>query len=170
MNTSAQIKRMEFNTIKTIKLINKDFLLQKVFNNTCDKYNYNTLLSAAEANILADKTIKGLKDIYESIVLMSGTHSIIYNKIEIKNSKPRRYGKIQILADIKEQGTSATPFQETMLELADLKAITGTLSTRGVSDRFNGTEKLTDEKQRKIKAAIRDLKKKLEPILNSKAK
>ena len=161
---STQIKRLEFNTIKTIKLINKDSLLQKVYNNTCDKYNYNSLLSSAEANILAEDTIKTLKDIYESIVLRSEQHSDIYVKIEIKNLKPRRYGKVQILADIKEQGGVATSLQETMLELADLKKIQGTLSSRGVSDRFNGTEKLTEAKQRIIKAAIRDLKKKLKAV------
>lgn len=162
MNT--EVNKLEFNTIKTIKLINCDNLLKKVYGNRYEKYSYNTLLPLAEANNLTDEAIQTLKDIFDSIVITSEFHTKIYNKLEIKRAKPRRYGKTQIQADIKVQGGVPTSLQETMLELADLKALTSTLLGRGTSDRFNGTQKLTDDKQRKIKAAIRDIKTKLKNI------
>lgn len=159
---------MEFNTIKTIKLINKDSLLQKVYSAKYEDYKFIPLLTSAEANTLADKAIDTLRSIYESIILTSTTHSELYNKIETEVKTPRRYGKTQINADIKAQGGKATPLQETMLLIADLKAICSTLSDRGVSDRYRGTEKLTLENQRKIKAAIRNLQTQLNPILKKK--
>jgi hypothetical protein len=159
---------MEFNTIKTIKLINKDSKLQQVFNAKCDKYDYNGLLSAAEANTLADKAIETLKDIYESIILVSDTHFNHYDSINDKITTNRRYGKKQIQVDIKAQDGMITPNQTSMLLLADMKAAVATLHARGVSDRYKGTEKLTPTRLRKINAASRNFLKQVDLILKNK--
>ena len=148
-----------------MKLINKDSLLQKVYGGKYEKYNYTKLNSAAYANELADEAIKTLTDIYESIIFSSDFHVKLYNGIDITVKTPRRYGKNQIRFDIEAQGGVPTSAQETMLLLADLKAITSTLLDRGVSDRYKGTERISEANHRKIKSAIRDLKKKLVPIL-----
>jgi len=163
-----KIESLEFSTIKTIKVINKDGMLQKVYNAKCDDFNFTKLLTAAEANTLADETITSLRDIYDSIILVDDNHFGIYEKTNSTSITPRRYGKNQIKLDIQAQGGVPTSAQETMLLLADLKAITSTLLDRGVSDRYKGTERITEANHRKIKSAIRDLKKKLAPVLKSK--
>ena len=162
-------KVKDFNPIKVIKLINKDKLLKKVYElKTSEDYNHNKTLSLAEANKLADETITILQDIYDSIVIQS--HQKEYNEIKEKTEVKikRRYGKNEIKADVEAQDGVATSEQETMLLLADLKAINSTLLDRGVSDIFRGTEKITEANHRTIKSAIRDLKKKLAPVLKSK--
>jgi hypothetical protein len=161
-------KELEFSTIKTIKVINKDSLLQTVYSAKFEKYNHSKIIDEAYANQLADGAIEALRDIYDSIILHSDFHTTIYNTVTIEKSTPRRYGKKHIQEDIKTQNGVATPLQETMLLLADLKAVTATLHDRGVSDRFKGTEKFDDAKLRKINSAIRDLKIKLTPVLKTK--
>ena len=164
---NGMIKKTEFNTIKTIKLINKDNLLKRVYSNQEGDFIYVNLIAKAKKNVLTKKNVKTLKDIYQSIILTSQTHREVYDKLKIKDSKPRRYGKIQINKEIAEQGGEVSGLQSTMLELADLKAITSTLLSRGTSDRFNGTNKFDEETQRKIKAIIRDVKVKLNPIIKN---
>lgn len=163
-------KTLEFNPIKVIKLINKEQILQRVHINHTGEYVFNTLLNSAEKNTLTPKEIESLETIFKDVVLVSDRHKELYEgiKMSTKSETPRRYGKTQVLNDIKTQGGKATPFQETALEIADLKAIAGTLNIRITSDRYKGTEKLSEEKQRKIKAAIRDFKIKLGPILKQK--
>ena len=165
MNESTTL---EFNPIKTIRLINRDQLLQKVFSNKTGSYRFTPLLEAAEHDKLQPNEVLTLKNIHEHIILVSDSHKKLYEDMKIAPETPRRYGKVQIMADVKKQGGKATTLQETLVELGDLKAIVCTLSSRGVSDQFKGTNKLTEDKQRKIKAAIRDFKIKMAPILKSK--
>lgn len=157
-------KALEFNSIKTIRLINKDPLLQKVHINKTGGYGFNTLLESAENGTLTPKEVECLETIHQDVILVSDRHKQLYQEIKIKPDTPRRYGKKQVLAEVKEQGGKATSQQETALEISDLKYLAATLNSRITSDRYKGTNKLTDEKQRIIKAAIRDLKKKLKSI------
>jgi len=159
---------LEFNTIKTIKVIQKDGMLQKVYNAKTDNFNFTKLLSEAEANTLADETIKTLNDIYVSIILIDDAQFDVYEKINGTRTTPRRYGKNQIKVDVEAQGGIPTSAQESMLLLGDLKAMTSTLLNRGVSDRYKGTVNFSDADHRKIKSAIRELKKSLLPVLKSK--
>jgi hypothetical protein len=162
------MKTLEFNSVRTIKTINKDGMLKKVYNGKCEDFNFTKLLTAAESNTLADKAIETLKDIFDTIVVGSDEHVEIYNAVEVKTKTPRRYGKNQINIDIETQGGVPTSAQESMLLLGDLKAMTSTLLNRGVSDRYKGTTNFSDADHRKIKSAIRELKKSLAPVLKSK--
>jgi len=157
-------KTLEFNSIKTIRLINKDPLLQRVHIDKTGTYGFNTLLESAENGTLTPKEVESLETIHQDVILVSDRHKQLYQEIKIKPDTPRRYGKKQVLVEVKKQGGKATSQQETALEIADLKAIAATFNSRVTSDRYKVTNKLTDEKQRIIKAAIRDLKKKLKAI------
>jgi hypothetical protein len=162
-------KTNEFNAVKTIKAMHKDSLLQKVYiTQTKSHYDYNGLLTAAEANSLADTAIQTLQDIYDSIIVKSDSHTEIYNEIKLKANTQRRYGKNQILVDIEAQGGVATGRQTGMLSLARAKAITATLHDRGVSDQFKNTTKITDAKWRKVNSAVRDFENNLKSILENK--
>jgi len=161
-------KTLEFNSIKTIRLINKDQLLQRVHIDKTGGYGFNTLLEAAENDKLTPQDIKNLKDIFNDIILVSDRHKTLYEEIKIKPDTKRRYGKKQIEVDIERQGGKATQLQNTMLNLAKLKAMQGNLALKGVSDQFNGTEKLSKSDLRAINAAVRDFEKKVKPILKKK--
>ena len=159
---------LEFNALRTLKVINKDNLLQKVYINKAGNYGYTTLMSSAQANELADDVLTVLEDIFKEIIVKSDSHKKLYSEVTLKEKNPRRYGKAQIEADIKKQDGKATPLQKTMLALAKLKAMNGNLAMKGVSDQFKGTEKLSKSDLRTINAAIRDFEKKIKPILKKK--
>lgn len=162
------METLEFNVIKTVGTINKDTVLQKVYEkNFGKKYNPSELSQAAKANVLADNTIDFLKNIFNDVILKKGDLVEAYQKIA-EEKTPRRYGKVQIQKDIKAQGGSTSPLQRTMLNLANLYAMQSNLAQKGVSDRYKGTQKLSKEDLNTINAAIRDFQIKVEPILNRK--
>ena len=81
---------------------------------------------------------------------------------------PRRYGKEKILKDIEAQGGKATPLQNAMLRVNDLKNIYVNLSARGIKDMCGGTKLLSDVDCREITSAIKIVERKLEEILKRK--
>ena len=158
----------EFNTVKTIKLINKDSLLKKVYESKNLTFDGNKLNDEATNNKLGDKALQTLKDIFESVILQKKSFIEQYEKIQVKDKSQRRYGKIQILKDIEAQNGKPTEVQSTMLLLGDLKAMLGTLQLRGVSDHYNGTTKFSRDNNRKIRSAVRAFEKSIRPVLNQK--
>ncbi len=83
---------------------------------------------------------------------------------------PRRYGKEKILKDIDLQGGKATPLQNAMLRVNDLKNIWVNLSARGIKDMCGESEVklLSDADCRDITSAIKIIEMKLETILKRK--
>lgn len=81
---------------------------------------------------------------------------------------PRRYGKVLILRDIEKQGGKATPVQNAMLKVNELKNTYVTLSNRGISDMIGGTKLLSDADCRDIVASITIVQRKLEEVLKRK--
>jgi len=83
---------------------------------------------------------------------------------------PRRYGKEKILADIQAQGGKATPLQNAMLRVNDLKNVWVNLSARGIKDMCGESEEklLSDADCRDITSAIKIVEMKLETILKRK--
>jgi len=158
---------LEFNTLKTIQLINKDKILKRVYSNKSGSFDYVSLKEGIITKSIGNDEINIIKDLFETIIIPSPQYSEAYNKIK-EEKLPRRYGKVQIMADIQKQNGIPTNLQNTMLLLAELKAINCTLLDKGVSDHYKGTNKLSDADLRNISASIRDLKKKLEPILKRK--
>jgi hypothetical protein len=81
---------------------------------------------------------------------------------------PRRYGKEKIMADIQAQGGKATPLQNAMLKVNDLKNIYVNLSARGIKDMVGGSKLISDEDSRKIVSAITIVERQLADILKKK--
>jgi hypothetical protein len=101
------------------------------------------------------------------------TAEIVAEKVKVTKTEkslelPRRYGKEKILADIKEQGGKATPLQNAMLKVNDLKNIYVNLTARGIKDMVGGTKLLTDEDSRKIVSVITIAERQLVDILKKK--
>lgn len=158
---------LEFNTIKTVGTINKDKKLQKVYLQKFGSYNPQQLTQQAKTNQLADNATEFLKEVFENVISSQDELREIYQNIP-EGKAPRRYGKQQIQADIKTQGGLVFPLQRTMLNLAELKALQGNLASKGVSDFFKGTQKLSKQDLKDINAAIRDFQKKVEHITKRK--
>lgn len=81
---------------------------------------------------------------------------------------PRRYGKEKVLKDIEKQGGKATPLQNTMLRINDLKNMYVNLNARAIKDMFTGSQLLSDSDCRDISSAIKIAEQKLENILKRK--
>lgn len=81
---------------------------------------------------------------------------------------PRRYGKEKIMSDIQAQGGKATPLQNAMLKVNDLKNIYVNLSARGIKDMVGGSKLISDEDSRKIVSAITIVERQLADILKKK--
>ena len=101
------------------------------------------------------------------------TAEIVADKVKVTKTEktselPRRYGKEKILTDIKEQGGKATPLQNAMLKVNDLKNIYVNLTARGIKDMVGGTKLLTDEDSRKIVSVITIAERQLADILKKK--
>ena len=94
---------------------------------------------------------------------------VVKVKKETKESTlPRRYGKVKILEDIKEQGGKATNQQLTALAINDLKNMYVNLSNRLIKDMLLEDKVLTDEDMRDIRSAIKIVESKLKHILKKK--
>lgn len=89
-------------------------------------------------------------------------------KVKTEKELPRRYGKEKILKDIEVQGGKATPLQNAMLKVNDLKNIYVTLSARGIKDMIGGSNLLTDTDCRDIVSVVGIAQRKLENILKRK--
>jgi hypothetical protein len=101
------------------------------------------------------------------------TAEIIADKPKVSKPKkekelPRRYGKEKIQADIDKQGGKATPLQQAMLRVNDLKNIYVNLQARGIKDMVGGSNLLSDADCRDITSAITIIERKLETILKRK--
>jgi hypothetical protein len=116
-----------------------------------------------------------IKEVLEEIpghvkIVEEPVKDIIKDKVTSKkeNDIPRRYGKVKILADIKEQGGKATNPQLTALAVNDLKNMWVNLSNRLIKDMLLEDKILTDEDMREIRSAIKIVEAKLKHILKKK--
>ena len=155
---------MEFNTIKTLKLINKEPLLKIVYENNSASWTFTKFKELETKNELPNEVTQKLKDIFNDLILVNDAFIEEYGKIEEKESTPRRYGKVRILKDIETQGGIPTDIQSSGLFLADVYAAVGNLQCKGVSDHYKGTKKLSKENHKQIRAASRTFLKQLKHI------
>jgi SpoVK/Ycf46/Vps4 family AAA+-type ATPase len=158
-------KELEFNAIKTIKVINKDTLLQTVYSAKVENYQRNEILEKAKTNELNEKQIEGLKDIFDTIILHSDFHTTIYNTMKIKDATPKTYGKIKLLKDIEKQDGKPTAEQTTLLLLADIQRIKNTTTYNCISDYYKQTNKISPEQHQQIIKASKTFIEALEPLL-----
>lgn len=190
----VKLKEVEYNETLTIALIEKDPQLNSIFGGEL-KLSFEMLITLSKEDKLSIETKELIRSIFDDVIL---TQSDLINRylflakadgielaetpteilepiveeVKIKKEKalPRRYGKTEILKDIQEQGTKATPLQTAMLRVNDLKNYYVTLSNRGISDMLGGTTLLSDEDCRDITSSIAILENKLKKILKRKNK
>ena len=117
--------------------------------------------------------IKAVQPVVEEIpnkVVNNPIKDVIKDKVSSnkENDVPRRYGKVKILSDIKEQDGKATNAQLTALAVNDLKNIYVNLSRRLIKDMLLEDKILTDEDMREIRSAIKIVEAKLKKILKKK--
>lgn len=154
----------DFNIVKTIKLINKEPLLSDLFKSDFPDFNHMNYKKQAESGTLTKEASDSIEEIFNSIVKNREEFLSEYKTIEVVEATPRRYGKVQIEKEIAEQDGVANKLQKVMLDLNDLKSLYINLQGKGTSDRYKGTEKLTESDCKVISAAILTIKKKLHPI------
>ena len=157
-------------------------LLESIFNNVIlAKPNLIESYKRLGGEDLVEETstnelVKPVKDIIKDKV-SSITKDVKIKKLQgskpgfggvIENSVPRRYGKVKILSDIKEQDGKATNAQLTALAVNDLKNIYVNLSRRLIKDMLLKDKILTDEEMREIRSAIKIVEAKLKHILKKK--
>jgi len=186
-----KITDLEFDEIITLKIIEQDEDLNQLFLKRTN-LSFSVLYSLSKQNLIGTETRELLENIFNDIILTkevliskykgfinsettedkpNDTIAVIDTpkpKKEKKEKLPRRYGKEKILKDIKDQGGKATPLQNAMLRVNDLKNIYVNLSARGIKDMVSGTSLLSDADCRDITSAITIVERKLEEILKRK--
>jgi len=158
------MKTTDFNIVKTIKLINKEPLLNEIFKTDYPDFNHMNYKDKAEKGTLGKKVEDSIEEIFTSIIKNREEFLSEYETIEVVEATPRRYGKVQINKDIEEQDGIANDLQLMMLDVNDLKSMQINLIGKGTSDRYKGTEKLSNADIKVIRAAILTFKKKVLPI------
>lgn len=137
---------------------------------------------------IADSKGETIKKIEETAEIASSQNSVVSTQTEelpkinevidapkskvakpTKTSElPRRYGKEKIEKDIQAQGGKATPVQNAMLKVNNLKNIVVNLFERGKKDMLTGSQILSDADCRDIVAVVTIAERKLEEILKRK--
>jgi hypothetical protein len=159
---------------------------------------FNIIKSLSNEGKLNDNTKNVINGLFEHIILnkqvlfdkykeLLNGESIVRNyeesSIEVEETKdtytqlkenkkkfPKWYGKNKIIKDIQNQNGQATNTQITALAVNDLKNIYLNLNNKMIHDMFSGSQSLTDEEYREIRATINILKNKMKPIFNKKNK
>jgi len=158
--------QLEFNPVKILKLINKDNLLKSVYNEDNEPFNLKALTTQAVSETLSDDTLGSLKSIFDEVICHRDTYIEDYLNMDAVDKTPRRYGKTQILKDIKDQDGQKTVLQSGMISLNELKSAYINLQGKGTSDRYKNTEKLSEKEWKAINAAVRTFMKSVKPMLN----
>jgi hypothetical protein len=157
-----------FNPAQTIKTINKELLLKSVYNAKNNPFNYAVLIDQANRQELSSDILESLSNIFINAISQRESYLTDYDKFGVADKSPRRYGKVHIQNDIKSQDGESNELQKTMLALNDMKSMVATLIDKGTSDRYKGTNKITEEEGRAIRAAIRNFKTKTSGVLKRK--
>jgi len=158
------MKTTEYNIVKTIKLINKEPLLNEIFKSDYPDFNHINYKAKAEKGTLGKDVEDSIEEIFTSIIKNREEFLSEYETIEVVEATPRRYGKVQIEKELKEQDGIANDLQLMMLDVNDIKSMQINLVGKGTSDRYKGTEKLSNADIKIIRAAILTFKKKVLPI------
>ncbi len=173
MKETKEAQKIKFNVIKTLNVIEKDEVLNKIFRKK-NTIEYSLLRSVEKQGLTNVETKTFLKELFDEVILESKTLLEIYNEgaTNKANTKekalPRRYGKDKIQADIEKQGGNPTELQRAMLAVNDLKNIYVNLTARGIKDMLGNTKLLSDSDCRDIVAVVSTVEKKLKEILKRK--
>jgi hypothetical protein len=167
MQKTTEKNKVEFDLIKTIKTIQDDKVLDEIFTNGKD-ISYNMLYTLAKSNSINPETTTTLENIFNQLILNNKKlleKYIAYEDKPVKLSK--HYGKKRILKDIEKNGVM-TELDRAMLSLNNLRNITSKLRARGIKDKVNGTNILSESDCRTIVATVRIVENNIKKILNKK--
>ena len=183
-----KIVELEFDETITLRIIEQDEDLKQLFLKRTN-LSFSVLYTLSKQNLINPETKELLTNIFNDIIL---TKEVLISKYkglinsETKEDKPsvidevivepkakkqkevvlpRRYGKEKILKDIEKQDGKATPLQNAMLELNELKNLMININNRGIKDMIKGTNTINDESAREIVSVIKIFKQKVKHIL-----
>jgi hypothetical protein len=184
-----KIMDLEYDELITLAVIESDEDLKEIFYDDV-KISYNMLLTLSKENKLNKETKEFIRKIFDKLILINKqlinkyvllaegesknvmkqeeTQPVIQEPKEPEKKEkilPRRYGKMNIVKDIQNQGGKATNAQLAALEVNDLKNIYVNLNNRLINDLLTDNPRLTDEDYRDIRSAIKIVKAKMKNIL-----
>ncbi len=173
MKTIQAISSATFNPIKTLDVIESDSNLLRMFKEDIS-IDINTLRTNLEHGLQSEST-KYLNQIFEKIILtkkelLNKYNSLSDTPVKVKKEKklPRRYGKVQILNDIKKNGGKATDIQRAMLSVNELRNQYVNLSSKLIKEYLTNKKVLSNSDYRDIIAVVETVEKKLAPIFKKK--
>jgi len=184
-----KIMDLEYDELITLAVIESDEDLKEIFYDDV-KISYNMLLTLSKENKLNKETKEFIRKIFDKLILINKqlinkyvllaegesknvmkqeeTPPVIQEPKEPEKKEkilPRRYGKMNIVKDIQNQGGKATNAQLAALEVNDLKNIYINLNNRLINDLLTDNPRLNDEDYRDIRSAIKIVKTKMKNIL-----
>jgi hypothetical protein len=188
METNTQT--LEFDLLNTLALMNEEVSLSGLLKGKTD-LTLPTLITTAKKGLISEDLNKYIEDIFNKIIINREQYLDRYRYLSTKEvvaeakpkpnkqpkedekefKLPRRYGKDDIVDDIKDQGGKPTELQTAMLCLNDIKNLTIRLQNRGISDIFTdkgviiGDKKLSSKDCRNIISTTETILKKLKPIV-----
>jgi hypothetical protein len=174
MKTITAISEATFNPLKTLTVIEADKHLLQMFNEEV-KVDINTLRTSLQHGLKSEAN-DFLQQVFEKVILTKKQLLNKYNslpettptKTKKERKFPRRYGKVQILADIKKAGGKGTDIQRAMLSLNDFRNTYVNLTNKLIKDYFSDKKALTNADYRDITALVDSMEKKLAPIFKKK--
>lgn len=170
MKTISTLQDIEFNAYKALAVVEADKDLSGIFRDDI-KTDYALLRPMAQTNTLPDNVSKILKNLFEKVILTQKALISIYQKVEVAKKErklPRRYGKVQLMEDIKKNGGKKTDLQRAMLSINELRNIYVNLLARCIKDYIGEAGLMSASECRDIVATVETVKKKLKPVLSKK--
>lgn len=197
METTQSIET-NFDLFKTLYLIKTEQELLDVYDMGVD-VSIQTTITNAKNNLLNDKTLNYLKDIFTHIILNNTKFLDKYNRvnsskqftnvtndvtpptktIELTEKEypiPRRYGKEKIIADAKKDNRKLTPIERALISCNNIKNMRVNMERRLIHDLFvdrndiDGNKILTDSECRDIIAIEELMINKLKILFNKKVR
>ena len=193
---TTQTTETKFDLFKTLYLIKTEQELLDVYDMGVD-VSIQTTITNAKNNLLSDKTLNYLQDVFTHIILNNPKFLDIYSRVnnsqtlnvttiipptppvELSEKEypiPRRYGKEKIIADVKKDNRKLTAIERALISCNNIKNMHVNLERRLIHDLFvdrediDGDKVLTDGECRDIIAIAELMTNKLKALLDKKVR
>ena len=193
---TTQTTETKFDLFKTLYLIKTEQELLDVYDMGVD-VSIQTTITNAKNNLLSDKTLNYLQDVFTHIILNNPKFLDKYSRVnssqtlnvttvipptppvELSEKEypiPRRYGKEKIIADVKKDNRKLTAIERALISCNNIKNIHVNLERRLIHDLFvdrediDGDKVLTDGECRDIIAIAELMTNKLKALLDKKVR
>lgn len=179
--------QLVFDSFYTLSVIESDSILTEIFLDGVSNLTMDKIKNLLSSNTLPDEIKERLNNIFLEIICKNRAPYDQYVKIssgqiEMKNENkstdnniptkknrklPKHYGKKRILEDV-QSNNQVTELDRAMLALNTLRNIYTKLKNRGIKDKTNKTNILSDSDCRDIIATVRIVENKVNNILKKK--